>query len=190
MKQTEKRAARWRARWGHEQTEIDALAALRPETLRDIAVDAISRFYDAGLAKRVETARDEYLAEAEDRIREHPRHEELQQAVLATNAAIGNAVRGPEQRLSEAIRQVLSGMQPELQRAHEQVALAFQEFQTRHEQIRRELDEIELPAIELPEPEIDKGSQPVPLFTTDDDFVTATRKLVADKALDDTPDED
>ena len=152
--------------------------------MRDIAVEAISRFYDAGLAKRVEAARDEYVAEAESRLREHPRYEELQQAVLATGAAIANAVRGPEQNLSEAIGRALNGMRPELQHAHEQVAREVQAFRTRHEQIRRELDKIELPAIGLPEPEIDKGSQPVPLFTTDDDFVTASRKLVADKALD------
>ena len=72
LKKTEKRADRWRQRWGHEQTEIDALAVLRPEILRDIAVDAISRFYDSGLAKRVENARTEYLKKVNDRLREHP----------------------------------------------------------------------------------------------------------------------
>jgi hypothetical protein len=33
-----------------------------------------------------------------------------------------------------------------------------------------------------PEPEIDEAEQPEPLFTTDDDFVTATQKLLAEKA--------
>jgi len=34
LKETERRADRWRARWGVEQTEIDALATLKPLRLR------------------------------------------------------------------------------------------------------------------------------------------------------------
>ena len=41
--------------------------------------------------------------------------------------------------------------------------------------------------VAVPEVMID-ATPPAPLFTTDDDFVTATRKLVAHKAL--APDED
>jgi hypothetical protein len=41
----EKRAERWREAWGVEQTEIDALAALQPDTLRQIIEDAIAPFY-------------------------------------------------------------------------------------------------------------------------------------------------
>ena len=37
LKETEKRAERWREVMQHEQTEIDALAALRPDVLRQIA---------------------------------------------------------------------------------------------------------------------------------------------------------
>jgi hypothetical protein len=37
LKDTEKRADRWRAAWGVEQTEIDALASLRPELLDQVA---------------------------------------------------------------------------------------------------------------------------------------------------------
>jgi hypothetical protein len=36
LKETEKRSSRWRAEFGIEQTEIDALATLRPDALRDI----------------------------------------------------------------------------------------------------------------------------------------------------------
>ena len=35
---------------GVEQTEIDALAALQPNLLRQIATDAIARFYDDTLS--------------------------------------------------------------------------------------------------------------------------------------------
>ena len=38
---------------GVQQTEVDALAALRPDLLRQIAVDAIKVFYDAALDDRV-----------------------------------------------------------------------------------------------------------------------------------------
>jgi hypothetical protein len=43
LKATEQRASRWREVMGHEQTEIDALAALRPEALTAIARDAVLR---------------------------------------------------------------------------------------------------------------------------------------------------
>ena len=40
LKETEARADKWREIMGREQTEIDALAALRPDTLQQIATDA------------------------------------------------------------------------------------------------------------------------------------------------------
>ena len=52
LKETETRAGVWRARWGREQTEIDALAALRPEVLRDITLAALRPFFDNTLADR------------------------------------------------------------------------------------------------------------------------------------------
>ena len=56
LKATEKRADKWRARMGHEQTEIDALAALRPEELRRIALDALKPFFDFDLDARCRAA--------------------------------------------------------------------------------------------------------------------------------------
>lgn len=52
LKETERRAGKWRESMGVEQTEIDALAALRPDLLADIAVDAIGPYYDATLSVR------------------------------------------------------------------------------------------------------------------------------------------
>jgi len=43
---------RWRRRWGIEQTEIDAMATLRPELLRRIAVDAVGPYFDSTLTAR------------------------------------------------------------------------------------------------------------------------------------------
>jgi hypothetical protein len=60
LKDSEPRAEAWRKAFGHEQTEIDALAALRPEVLRQIAEDAIKPFYDETLAQRVAKLRIEW----------------------------------------------------------------------------------------------------------------------------------
>ncbi|HEV7253076.1 MAG TPA: hypothetical protein VGN97_08240 [Mesorhizobium sp.] len=65
LKETERRAGGWRERYGVEQTEIDALATLRPELLQRIAEEAVEPFFDATLARRVTEARDAWEAEAQ-----------------------------------------------------------------------------------------------------------------------------
>ena len=70
LKESERRGDKWRAAMDVEQTEIDALATLRPDLLERIAVDAISPFYDHTLDRRVGAARREWLAEAQARIDE------------------------------------------------------------------------------------------------------------------------
>ena len=65
LKETERRGDRWREAMGIEQTEIDALAALRPELLQQLARDAIGPFYDATLERRVARARQEWLQAAQ-----------------------------------------------------------------------------------------------------------------------------
>jgi hypothetical protein len=64
LKDTEKRADKWRQAWGVDQTEIDALASLRPDLLRQIARDAITPFYDRELYSRVQRAADTWTGEA------------------------------------------------------------------------------------------------------------------------------
>lgn len=93
LKATEKRAAPWREVMQHEQTEIDALAALRPDDLRQIALDAIRPFYDFSLAARCEAARQAWLAEAEAKIAGHPAlavvHERIAARYVEVEAAVG-----------------------------------------------------------------------------------------------------
>jgi hypothetical protein len=72
LKETEQRADKWKAVFGHEQTEIDALAALQPDTLREIAQDAIRPFFDDTLALRVEQAQRQWRREAAARLESHP----------------------------------------------------------------------------------------------------------------------
>ena len=66
LKESELRAAGWRARYGVEQTEIDALATLRPDALLKIAEAAIEPFYDSSLDQRVEEAKEDWLASANE----------------------------------------------------------------------------------------------------------------------------
>lgn len=65
LKDTEKRADRWTAAMGVEQTEIDSLAALRPELLARIARDALAPWYDQTLSLRARRAYDDWQAEAQ-----------------------------------------------------------------------------------------------------------------------------
>ena len=50
LKGKDGRARLWKEQMRHEQTEIDALAALRPADLRRIAMEAIKPFFDPMLA--------------------------------------------------------------------------------------------------------------------------------------------
>jgi hypothetical protein len=60
LKATEARASRWREVMGHEQTEIDALAALNPDALTEIAREAIWPYYDRTLSDRTAEAQEDW----------------------------------------------------------------------------------------------------------------------------------
>ena len=70
LKETELRGDRWRAAWGVEQTEIDALATLQPHVLAKIVTDAINPFFDRGLDQRVFEAQGKWLDEAQSQLDE------------------------------------------------------------------------------------------------------------------------
>jgi hypothetical protein len=72
LKKTEKRAERWKSIMRHEQTEIDALAAVRPEELRQIALEAVKPFFDFTLVERCVEASNAWLEEARAKIADHP----------------------------------------------------------------------------------------------------------------------
>lgn len=71
LKPTELRAAGWVERYGIEQTEIDALATLRPDVLTAIARDALDPFFDHTLARRHRHAEREWHRMAQARLAEH-----------------------------------------------------------------------------------------------------------------------
>ena len=66
LKATEQRADAWTAAMGVEQTEIDALAALQPALLRDLAREAINPYFDPTLKPSASrSARDAWRADAQ-----------------------------------------------------------------------------------------------------------------------------
>jgi hypothetical protein len=71
LKDTEKRADRWQQSMGVEQTEIDALASLRPDLLRQIARGAIAPFYDLTLRQRVAEAKSDWERAANEIVEAH-----------------------------------------------------------------------------------------------------------------------
>lgn len=65
LKDTERRADGWRTATGVEQTEIDALASLQPDLLRELATRALDPFFDATLQSRAQSAYREWREAAQ-----------------------------------------------------------------------------------------------------------------------------
>jgi hypothetical protein len=148
LKEGEKRANRWRQAFGVEQTEIDALATLRPNVLRQIIEAAFEPYYDTSLEDRVDEARTDWMVQARAAI-----NEQIDSEVLA-------ALR------VEATEQ-LSGVQSIIADLNERFRLAADRFT--------------LPAIEVPQPELDEDVERRALVSLKDSWVTATRALIARK---------
>jgi hypothetical protein len=148
LKETEKRADRWREAFGVEQTEIDALATLRPNVLREIVEQAFDPYVDRTLEDRVDTARDEWLDQAQAAIDQQVDAELLAQ--VREQAA---------ERLSE-------------------LSTAIAEI---NERLQLAADGFTLPAIEVPQPEIDEDAERQALVSFEDSWVTATRALIERK---------
>jgi hypothetical protein len=103
LKDTERRGDRWREAMGIEQTEIDALAALRPELLQQLARDAIGPFYDATLERRVTRARQEWLQAAQAVIDANLDADQLARIRADAEAKL-EAMRTEIEELNQALR--------------------------------------------------------------------------------------
>jgi hypothetical protein len=148
LKDTEKRADKWRQAMGVEQTEIDALAALRPDLLRQIARRFLDGFYDRTLSRRVAAYRSEWLSQA-------------RQLIAATFDM---------DRLAEIRRD-----------AEEQLDGMRSQIRELNDSLRIDVDEDDLPQIELPEA-IDPGGNGLPLLDSRWDFAEQCRRLIGSKA--------
>jgi hypothetical protein len=78
LKEKEKRAGRWRDAFGIDQTEIDALATLRPDVLRELIERAFDPYLDRTLEVRVEQAHDQWRESAQAAINNQVDAEHLQ----------------------------------------------------------------------------------------------------------------
>ena len=150
LKETEKRADRWREAFGIEQTEIDALATLRPDVLREIVERAFDPYVDRGLEERVALAKDEWEEQAEEALHEQIDQEHLE--ALRTEAA---------GRLAE-LEDLIADINAQLRMAAG--------------------DHFTLPAIEVPQPEVDEDAPRQALVSLDQDWAEATRALIKRKA--------
>lgn len=153
LKETERRADRWRERWGVEQTEIDALATLRPRELRQIVRDDLDPYFDHSLSARVSNAAHDAYQEIQDIIDRH----------LEPHASALEDLRNQYGRAVDALVEANIAARPIIERAHQDIEVEVDSFEP-----------------DLPEPEVD-GDVDEPLFSSSDEWTTATRKLLEAK---------
>jgi hypothetical protein len=152
LKRSEKRKAKWQERTGgREQTEIDALLALRPGELERLLHDAIAPFFDRTLDQRFAAA-NTMPESADEWFKALPAYTTAFEAIEPLHDAAIEA--------AEALTEAVEHHVAELQKA------------AREAEDAPTLDPIDI------KPEITVEA-PAPLFHSQDDFVTATRKLIA-----------
>jgi hypothetical protein len=88
LKEGEKRAAKWLELYGAEQTEIDALATLRPDELRRIAREAVAPYFDSTLAERVRAVKAAWSERVDDEIAEQVDEDRLDELRARAEAAL------------------------------------------------------------------------------------------------------
>lgn len=103
LKDSEHRADRWREMMGVQQTEIDALATLRPTVLDEIAREALEGFYDTTLAERVRQYTAHWRDEAWARVRASTGYESYERAYLHAEERLAE-MREEVERLNRSLR--------------------------------------------------------------------------------------
>jgi hypothetical protein len=171
VKAGDKRRVRWERAFGQRlrdaglvtgaqpaQVEIDALAALRPQVLTDLAHAAIAPFWDATLADRTEAVRAEWEKQANAAIEEQADPERLAEVKGRAEEAAN---------LVNATLHFLTVSQDRLTRASDD--------------LKALVDEIELPeSPKEPHPEPEEGAEPL-IDTLGAGYVEATDRLKAHK---------
>jgi hypothetical protein len=109
LKETEKRADRWRTAFGIEQTEIDALATLRPDVLREIVTRAFDPYFDRTLEGRVREAKSEWMSDAEAVLAEETDEELLANLRDQAETQLGE-LREAIDRINDQLRISVDGL--------------------------------------------------------------------------------
>jgi hypothetical protein len=116
LKESERRGDRWRAVMHHEQTEIDALAALRLNDLRNIALESIEPVDDETLSARIREAQTRWQDDASARLPEHPAYAEEHDKIIAAHeelVAASDRFHDAQGRARELLEEV-SPPEPEM----------------------------------------------------------------------------
>ena len=108
LKATERRADRWKEATGTEQTEVDALLALRPDLLRKLARDAARPFHDPSLNARCDLARREWIMACQEAVDAQTDQEHLDRLAEEANEAL-DQIRAEIAALTEKLRIDTSG---------------------------------------------------------------------------------
>jgi len=106
LKETEKRASRWRETHGHDQTEIDAMVELHRDALRKTVFEAIRPFYDADLDSRVLAAEMKWQEKADTALQAHPDYKGASQRIKAaweSVTAAASKLHGEQQQAAEIL---------------------------------------------------------------------------------------
>ncbi len=111
LKETERRAANWKAMTGREQTELDALLALHPAALRQFALEAIAPFFDETLAQRCYDAAIEWHAQAKATLTSHPEYAAYAERLEDARQALQGAAGACNELMQDAL-DVLSSVKP------------------------------------------------------------------------------
>jgi hypothetical protein len=154
LKPSDLRRTRWLEKTGREQTEIDALAALRPDILGQIGRAALAPFYDPTLAQRFYAAT-RTPDDARAWFDTHPVNVTARAVITTQHAAFDRAATA----LTETVR------------FHGNVV---------SKAIAADPDRPQLDPAEIIEPDI-KATPPEPLFSTADEWSAATAKLIESK---------
>jgi hypothetical protein len=111
LKESELRGDRWRETMGREQAEIDALATLRPDVLREIIIKEVAPFYDKTLKSRLWHVERDWRRDADKQIAEQ-----------IDGEAIATARADAEQRLAEIVEEI-EALEEELQNVYGDITI-------------------------------------------------------------------
>jgi hypothetical protein len=103
LKETERRADKWKEATATEQTEVDALLALRPDLLRKLARDAAKPCYDPSLWGRCDRTRREWIMACQEAVDAQTDQEHLDRLAEEANEAL-EQIRAEVEALAERIR--------------------------------------------------------------------------------------
>ena len=94
---------------GHEQTEIDALIALNPKALREIARDASRPFFDWSLEHRTRLAQSDWLSQTVELLEAHPAYQQARSEIELALEQVREAVEASH-AIQDTAQSTLEGL--------------------------------------------------------------------------------